>query len=89
MLDPMNRETAKTGIRREARRSRRCDVGRRAHEAARAPLTAGLASYSHLAHDSRQDAVSLLDALAFERGVDAPWTSSLHPETAHRAGFAS
>jgi hypothetical protein len=89
MLDPMNRETAKTGIRREARRSRRCDVGRRAHEAARAPLTAGLASYSHLAHDSRQDAVSLLDALAFEGGVDAGVDVVSAPRNAHRAGFAS
>jgi integrase len=31
--------------------------------------------YGHLAHDSRQHAVSLLDALAFERAVDAAWTS--------------
>jgi integrase len=31
--------------------------------------------YGHLAHDSREHAVSLLDALAFERAVDAAWTS--------------
>ncbi|MDQ3671462.1 MAG: site-specific integrase [Actinomycetota bacterium] len=35
--------------------------------------------YGHLAHDSRQHAVSLLDALAFERAVDAAWTSPLQP----------
>jgi hypothetical protein len=32
--------------------------------------------YGHLAHDSRQHAVSLLDALALERAVDAGWTSA-------------
>ena len=32
--------------------------------------------YGHLAHDSRQHAVSLLDALALERAVDAAWTSA-------------
>ena len=31
--------------------------------------------YGHLADDSRDDAVALLDALAFERAVDAAWTS--------------
>jgi integrase len=31
--------------------------------------------YGHLANDSREHAVSLLDALAFERSVDAAWTS--------------
>jgi integrase len=31
--------------------------------------------YGRLAHDSREHAVSLLDALAFERAVDAAWTS--------------
>jgi hypothetical protein len=31
--------------------------------------------YGHLAHDSRRHAVSLLDALAYERVVDAGWTS--------------
>jgi hypothetical protein len=30
--------------------------------------------YGHLARDSREHAVSLLDALAFERAVDAGWT---------------
>jgi integrase len=30
--------------------------------------------YGHLAHDSREHAVLLLDALAFERAVDAGWT---------------
>jgi hypothetical protein len=31
--------------------------------------------YGHLARDSREHAVSLLDALAIERGVDGAWTS--------------
>jgi integrase len=31
--------------------------------------------YGHLAHDSHEHAVSLLDALAIERAVDAGWTS--------------
>jgi len=31
--------------------------------------------YGHLARDSREHAVSLLDALAIERPVDAGWTS--------------
>jgi hypothetical protein len=31
--------------------------------------------YGHLTHESRQHAVSLLDALALERAVDAAWTS--------------
>jgi hypothetical protein len=30
--------------------------------------------YGHLARDSREHAVSLLDALALERAVDARWT---------------
>lgn len=30
--------------------------------------------YGHLAHDSREHAVSLLDALAFERAADGGWT---------------
>jgi integrase len=34
--------------------------------------------YGHLANDSREHAVSLLDALAFERAVDAVWTSGTH-----------
>jgi len=43
--------------------------------------------HSHLAHDSRQHAVSLLDALAFERAVDAEWTSpSTASEAARRHG---
>jgi hypothetical protein len=36
--------------------------------------------YGHLANDSRQHAVALLDALALERTVDAAWTS--HPKVA-------
>jgi hypothetical protein len=32
--------------------------------------------YGHLARDSREQAVALLDALALERAVDAAWTSS-------------
>ena len=32
--------------------------------------------YGHLARDSHVHAVSLLDALAFERAVDATWTSN-------------
>jgi len=35
--------------------------------------------YGHLANDSRQHAVSLLDALALERAVDAAWTSTRAP----------
>jgi hypothetical protein len=31
--------------------------------------------YGHLARDSREHTVSLLDALAIERAVDAGWTS--------------
>jgi integrase len=37
--------------------------------------------YGHLAHDSREHAVSLLDALAFERAVDAGWTRPLKRAT--------
>ena len=37
--------------------------------------------YGHLAHDSRDHAVSLLDALAFVRAVDAAWTSPPRPVT--------
>jgi hypothetical protein len=36
--------------------------------------------YGHLAVDSYQHAVSLLDALALERAVDAGWTSALKPQ---------
>jgi len=35
--------------------------------------------YGHLAHDSREHAVALLDALALERAVDAAWTSPRTP----------
>ena len=35
--------------------------------------------YGHLANDSREHAVALLDALAFERAVDAAWTSPPTP----------
>jgi hypothetical protein len=35
--------------------------------------------YGHLAHDSREHAVALMDALALERAVDAAWTSSGRP----------
>ena len=37
--------------------------------------------YGHLAVDSYQHAVSLLDALALERAVDAGWTSNRTPAT--------
>src|SRR5437763_11311477 len=35
--------------------------------------------YGHLANDSREHAVSILDALAFERAVDAVWPSPRTP----------
>jgi hypothetical protein len=35
--------------------------------------------YGHLAHDSREHAVALLDTLALERAVDAAWTSLQRP----------
>jgi hypothetical protein len=35
--------------------------------------------YGHLAHDTRDHVVSLLDALAFERAVDAAWTAPPRP----------
>jgi hypothetical protein len=35
--------------------------------------------YGHLANDSREHAVALLDALALERAVDAAWTSHQWP----------
>ena len=35
--------------------------------------------YGHLANDSRDHAVALLDALAFERAVDAAWTLQQRP----------
>jgi hypothetical protein len=37
--------------------------------------------YGHLAHDSREHAVSLLDALALERAVDAGWTCHRSPQS--------
>jgi hypothetical protein len=40
--------------------------------------------YGHLAVDSYQHAVSLLDALAFERAVDAGWTPGPRPARPHR-----
>jgi hypothetical protein len=39
--------------------------------------------YGHLAVDSYQHAVSLLDALALERAVDARWTSARRSAKAH------
>src|SRR6266576_660367 len=39
--------------------------------------------YGHLAVDSYQHAVSLLDALALERAVDAGWTSARWPARPH------
>jgi hypothetical protein len=38
--------------------------------------------YGHLARDSREHAVSLLDALAIERAVDAGWTPTAKPANA-------
>jgi integrase len=35
--------------------------------------------YGHLANDSREHAVALLDALALDRAVDAAWTSQQRP----------
>jgi hypothetical protein len=40
--------------------------------------------YGHLAVDSCQHAVSLLDALALERAVDAGWTSARRPAKPYR-----
>jgi hypothetical protein len=40
--------------------------------------------YGHLAVDSYQHAVSLLDALALERAVDAGWTPARKPAKPHR-----
>jgi integrase len=39
--------------------------------------------YGHLAVDSHEHAVSLLDALALERAVDAGWTSARRPAKPH------
>jgi hypothetical protein len=43
------------------------------------PARRAKVAYGHLANDSREHAVTLLDALAFERAVDAAWTSSRTP----------
>ena len=45
--------------------------------------------YGHLANDSRDHAVALLDALAFERAVDAAWTSSRTPRKPVRKSVSS
>jgi integrase len=45
--------------------------------------------YGHLAVDSYQHAVSLLDALALERAVDAGWTPARRPAKPHRGTVAS
>ena len=46
--------------------------------------------YGHLARDSREHAVSLLDALALERAVDAGWTSNGRPrKRAQQQRFAA
>jgi hypothetical protein len=42
--------------------------------------------YGHLARDSREHAVSLLDALAIERAVDAGWTPEARLKPAHQQG---
>jgi integrase len=44
--------------------------------------------YGHLANDSREHAVALLDALALERAVDAAWTSTRTPRKAVRKAFS-
>ena len=43
----------------------------------------------HLAVDSYQHAVSLLDALALERAVDAGWTSAHRHEKPHHVTLSS
>jgi len=40
--------------------------------------------YGHLAVDTYQHAVSLLDALALEGAVDAGWTPTRRPSTPYR-----
>jgi hypothetical protein len=45
--------------------------------------------YGHLANDSREHAVALLDALAFERAVDAAWTSPRTPRKPVRKTVAA
>src|SRR5829696_4796353 len=43
--------------------------------------------YGHLAVDSHEHAVSLLDALALERAVDAGWTPACRPGSRTTARF--
>ena len=43
--------------------------------------------YGHLAVDSHEHAVSLLDALALERAVDAGWTPARGPAKPHATRF--
>jgi hypothetical protein len=45
--------------------------------------------YGHLTRDSREHAVSLLDALAIERAVDAGWTPAVRPRSLSPTGFRS
>src|SRR5437868_10149297 len=45
--------------------------------------------YGHLANDSREHAVALLDALALERAVDAAWTSTRTPRKPIRKTVAA
>jgi integrase len=45
--------------------------------------------YGHLAIDSYEHAVSLLDALALERAVDAGWTPARRPAKPHRGTVSS
>ena len=44
--------------------------------------------YGHLAVDNYQHAVSLLDALALERAVDAGWTPARKPAKPHGASVS-
>jgi hypothetical protein len=44
--------------------------------------------YGHLARDSREHAVSLLDGLELERTVDAGWTSPSTPAKPHRTSVS-
>src|ERR671911_3245962 len=44
--------------------------------------------YGHLAHDSREHAVALLDALALERAVDAGWTPPRTALKPHSVGVS-
>src|SRR5262249_28686275 len=45
--------------------------------------------YGHLANDSREHAVALMDALALERAVDAAWTSTQMPRKPVRKTVAA